>query len=411
MASFSTALSGLQAASTALQVVGDNLANLNTQGFKTTDISFEDEINTASSSLQIGSGVGTSSTARSFTQGNIQTTNQPLDLAIQGNGFFIIQDQNYGTEYTRDGTFNLNSQGQLVTGTGALVQGWVAQGGAVNAAGAASSITVPPPTPRAPAATQNMSISANLNANAAVGNTFSTPVQVFDSLGNAHTLTVTFTNTAAGAWSYEVDIPSADLTGGKAGTVTSLGKGNVTFGANGVLTAPKPGAPGAVTNGTALADGAATLNINWNFYDAAGNPQLTGFGLASAASGTTQDGTASATVTGIAFQNGGMLVASYSDGSQQNLAQIALAGVANPATLVAKDNNNYITGPNTITPVIGTAGTGGRGNLISQSVEASNVDMATQFTNLIVFQQGYIANSKVLSTVNQMTQSLLAINP
>ena len=411
MASFSTALSGLQAASTALQVVGDNLANLNTQGFKTTSISFEDEINTASSTLQIGAGVGTASTARNFKQGNIQNTSQPLDLAIQGNGFFIVNDQNYGTEYTRDGTFTLNSQGQLVTSTGALVQGWVAANGVVNASGAASSVTVPPPTPRAPAATQNMSISANLNANAAVGDTFSTPVQVYDSLGNAHTLTVTFTNTAAGAWSYQVDIPGQDLTGGKAGTQTSIGKGNITFGANGGLTSPKAGAPAALTNGTALADGAATLNINWNFYDANGNPQLTGYGLTSAASGTTQDGTASATVTGISFQNGGLLIASYSDGSQQTLAQIALANVANPDTMVAVDNNNYIVGHNTITPVVGTAGTGGRGNLISQSIESSNVDMATQFTNLIVFQQGYIANSKVLTTVDQMTQALLAINP
>ena len=236
-------------------------------------------------------------------------------------------------------------------------------------------------------------------------------MQVYDSLGNAHTLTATFTNTAPGTWTYEVDIPSRDLTGGVVGSLTSLGTGNITFVENGALVSPKAGAPATVTNTVALADGAATLNINWNFYDAAGNPNLTGYGLASAASGTTQDGAASATVTGISFQNGGLLIASYSDGSQQTLAEIALANVANPGTLVAVDNNNYVVGPNTITPVVGTARTGGRGSLISQSIEASNVDMATQFTKLIVFQQGYVANSKVVTTVDQMTQALLQINP
>lgn len=411
MSSFYTALSGLQASTTALDVVGNNLANMNTQGFKSSDISFEDAINEATSTLQIGAGVGQTITDTNFVQGNIENTGQAMNLAIQGNGFFIVQNTSGQTMYTRDGNFSLNSQGQMVDANGDLVQGWMGANGVVNPSGATTAITVPLLTSRPPVATSNMTLSANLNANAAVGDTFSAPVQVYDSLGQAHTLTVTFTNTAAGAWTYNVQIPGQDLQGGTSGTLTSLATGTLTFDANGNLKTPAAGAPVNVTNKTALADGGATLNINWNLYDSTNNPTLTGFAQTSASSGTTQDGSAAATVTGVSLENGGLLVANYSDGSQQNLAQVAVAGISNPNTLIATDNNDFQLGPNTITPSVGAAGTGGRGNLIGQSLEASNVDMATQFTNLIVYQESYEANSKVLTTVDQMDQTLLAVNP
>ena len=411
MSSFYTALSGLEADTTALDVVGDNLANMNTQGFKTNTVAFEDAMNEANAQLQIGAGVGQTLSDRNFTQGNITSTGQPLDLAIQGGGFFIVQNQAGQTMYTRDGSFKLNSQGELVDANGDMVQGWMGANGVVNASGATSAIQVPLLNSRAPVATQNMTLSANLDANAAVGATFSTPVTVYDSLGNAHTLTATFTNTGPGAWNYEVDIPGSDLQGGKAGSEVSIGKGTLTFDSSGNLTAPAAGAPIALTNGTALADGAATMNINWNLYGTNGSSTLTNYAGTSAASGSTQDGEASATVTGVSLETGGILVATYSDGTQQNLAQVAVANVSNPDSMVATNNNDYLLGPSTITPSVGGAGTGGRGNLVGQSLEASNVDMATEFTNLIVFQQGYEANSKVLTTIDQMDQTLLAINP
>ncbi len=410
MGSFFTALSGLTAETNALDVVGNNLANINTQGFQENNVTFEDAMNEASATLQVGGGVGSTITSRDFAQGNIENTSQPLDMAIQGNGFFVVQDPSSGqTLYTRDGTFNLNSQGQLVTASGDLVQGWMAANGTVNPSGATSGITVPLLSSLPPSATQNMSVAANLNASAAVGDTFSAPVQVYDSLGNVHTLSVQFTNTAPGAWNYSVNIPSADVTGGT-GTTTSLAKGTVSFSSSGVLTTPAAGAPVSITS-PALADGAAALQLNWNLYSASGTPNLSGYAESSAVSGTTQDGAAAGTVTGISLQNGGDLVATYSNGSQSTLAQVAVAGIANPDTLVGTSGNNYQVGLQTITPAVGAAGTGGRGNLISQSLEESNVNMAAQFTDLIVYQQGYDANSKVISTVNQMEQTLLAINP
>ncbi len=411
MGSFFTALSGLTADTTALDVVGNNLANMNTQGFKSSDVTFEDAMNQATASLQIGSGVATTNTNTNFTQGNIESTGQPLDLAIQGNGFFVVQDPSTNqTEYTRDGSFQLNAQGQLVTATGDLVQGWMATNGAVNPSGATTGITVPLLTPLPPAATQNMSITANLDASAAVGDTFTAPVQVYDSLGNAITLSIQFTNTGPGAWNYSVNMPSSDLTGAT-GTTTALTTGSITFGSNGQLATPAAGAPVAITNADPLADGAATLNINWNLYDSNNNPDLTGYAQASAVSGTTQDGSAAATVTDVSMQNGGILTATYSNGTQQTLAQVALASVSNPSSLIATNNNNYLLGPQTMTPTVGAAATGGRGNLVGESLEESNVDMATEFTNLIVYQNGYEANSKVLSTIDQMDQALLAINP
>jgi flagellar hook protein FlgE len=409
MSSFSAPLSGLLANTTALNIVGDNLANMNTQGFKGNTVLFEDAMGQATASLQVGDGVGSTQTERDFTQGTLQTTNGPLDAAIQGNGFFVVQSTGGDTMYTRDGSFSLNSGGQLVTSTGNLVQGWMASNGVANPSGPVTDITVPSLTPQPPAATQNMTITANLNAASPVGTEFSTPIQVVDSLGNTHVLTANFTETAANSWSYTVTIPGAELTSGTPGANTSIASGNLTFDTNGNLKTPAAGTPIAVKTTTGLADGAADLNIGWNLYDSTGTATLTQFAQTSAATGTSQDGTQPGSVTGVSLQNGGMLVATYSNGNVATIAQVAVASVSNPDSLLATANNNYTLGASTLTPSIGGANTGERGSIVAGSLESSNIDMATQFTNLIVFQRGYEANSKVITTIDQMDQTLLAI--
>ena len=412
MSSFSTALSGLLANTTALNVVGDNLANMNTQGFKSDQVLFEDAMSQATASLQVGAGVGSTSTARNFTQGSLQTTNGPLDAAIQGGGFFIVQDSAGNTGYTRAGGFSINGSGDLVTASGDLVQGWTSVNGVLNASGPVSTITVPLVSSQAPSATTNMTLTANLDASSATNATFSVPIQVVDSLGDSHTLSVNFTKTGANAWSYTVTIPGADLKGGTAGTNTSIANGNLTFDNSGNLTSPKPTDPPiAVKTTTGLADGASDLNVNWNLFGASGNTLVTQYALASASTGTTQDGIQPAQVTGISFQNGGELVASYSNGKQSTIAQVALASVSNPDSMIAAANNKYVLGPDTLAPSIGAAGTGERGQIVAGAIEASNVDMATEFTNLIVYQRGYEANSKVITTINQIDQALLQLNP
>lgn len=409
MAAYSSALSGLLANTTALDVVGDNLANMNTQGYKSNEVTFEDAMNEATESLQIGAGVASTNTVRNFSQGTVTSTGNPLDAAIQGNGFFVVQDASGDTMYTRDGSFNLSPSGQLVDSSGDLVQGWMANNGVVNASGATGAITVGSLASEPPVATTSMSFDANLDASAATGDTFSTPIQVVDSLGNTQTLTVTFTNTGSNAWSYAVTIPGQDLTGGTSGTNTTLASGNLAFNSSGQLTTPA--SPGAIniTNQTGLADGAATMNINWNLYDSNGNSMVTQYAETSSSSNPTQNGSAAATVTGVSLQNGGLLVATYSNGNTQTLGQVAVASIANPDTLVANSDNTYSASAQTALPSLGAAGTSGRGNVVAQSLEASNVDMATEFTNLMVYQNGYEASSKVITTQDQMDQALLAI--
>jgi flagellar hook protein FlgE len=409
MSSFSTPLSGLLANEQALSVVSDNIANSNTQGFKSNSVLFEDAINEASASLQIGSGVGSTLTTRNFTQGTVRNTGGAFDAAIQGGGFFVLQDSAGNTTYTRDGSFSLNSSGQLVNQTGQLVEGWTAVNGVVNASGAIAPISIPSLSSQAPTPTANMTLSANLNASAAVGDSFSAPIQVVDSLGNTHTLTVNFTNTAPLTWSYDVSIPGSDLTGGTPGAATSLATGSLTFSNGGVLTSPAAGTPVPVATTTGLADGAADLNINWNLYDKAGSPLVTQFASTSTTTGTTQDGVQAATVTGVNLQDGGMLVASYSNGTHSTLAQIAVASISNPDSLIALTNNQYSVGVGTTAPSVGASGTGTRGSIISASLEGSNVDMATELTNLIVYQRGYQADSKAITAIDQMQQTLIAM--
>jgi flagellar hook protein FlgE len=354
--------------------------------------------------------VGSTTTNRNFSQGALQTTNAPLDAAIQGNGFFVIQSPSGATAYTRDGNFKISSSGDLTTAEGSAVQGWKAVNGVVNASGPPSNIQVQALQTQPPVATANMTITANLNATAAVNDTFSTPIQVVDSLGETHNLTATFTNTGPGAWSYDVSIPGADLTGSPTGPA-SMGSGNVTFDSSGNLLTPTAPGTVALTNGTALADGAATLNINWNLFGPSGNSLVTQLAQASASTGTSQDGVQAATITGVSIQTGGNVVATYSSGKQAIIAQIATAAISNPGTLVSIGNNDYVVTADTIAPSVGAPGTGQRGNIVGGSLEASNVDMATEFTNLIVFQRGYEANSKVITTISQMDQMLLSINP
>jgi flagellar hook protein FlgE len=409
MSSFSTPLSGLLATEQALNVVSDNIANSNTQGFKSNSVLFEDAINEASASLQIGSGVGSTLTTRNFTQGTVQNTGGAFDAAIQGSGFFVLQDSAGNTTYTRDGSFSLNTAGQLVNQTGQLVEGWTAVNGVVTPSGAVAPIQVPSLASQAPTPTANMTVSANLNASAAVGDTFSAPIQVVDSLGNTHTLSVDFTNTAPLTWSYNVTIPGNDLTGGTPGAATSLTTGTLTFDTGGVLTSPAAGAPVAVNTTTGLADGATDLNINWNLFDSAKNPLITQYASTSTSTGTTQDGIQAATVTGVSLQNGGMLVAAYSNGTRSTLAQVAVASIANPGSLIAAANNQYSAGVGTTTPSIGASGTGTRGSIVGGSLEASNVDMATELTNLIVYQRGYQADSKAITAIDQMQQTLIAM--
>jgi flagellar hook protein FlgE len=221
-------------------------------------------------------------------------------------------------------------------------------------------------------------------------------------------VTANFTKTGANGWSYQLTIPGADLTSGTAGTPSEIGTGTLTFDSNGRLTAPAAGAPVSVTV-TGIRNGAADLAMSWDLFRADGASRLTQFAEASATSANSQNGIAAAQVSRITLATDGQVIASFSDGSNKIVGQLALAAISNPDSLVSVGGNDFEVGANTNAPVIGLAGTGGRGGVEAGALESSTVDVAREFTNLIVYQRGYQANSKVITTLDEMAQETIGI--
>ena len=412
--SFSTALSALDATSTAIDVVGNNLANMDSTGFKTSDVSFSDlvtqSLGAGLGSTQVGFGTATPLTVRDFSQGAIQTSGGLLNGAISGEGFFVVQDPISGnTEYTRAGNFQTDASGNLETATGDYVQGWTTLDpttGQIDTNGPVGNIIVPVGSLKAPVPTANITDSLNLNsaANADATSTFTAPITIYDSLGSSHVLTLSFTKTGPNAWSYTASLPPNDLVDP---TTAQVATGTLAFLPDGAMDFTNTTNPVTFTM-PALADGANSGNtVTWNMQNADGSGMITQYGEASASSASSQDGSPSAQLVNVGLGNGGTILAQYSDGSQQTVGQIALASIRNPDTLVANGNNNYMLSEMSATPNIGLPGTGGRGSIQGGSLEASNVDIATEFTNMIVYQRAYEASGKVVTTANQMSQDTI----
>jgi flagellar hook protein FlgE len=257
-----------------------------------------------------------------------------------------------------------------------------------------------------------MSATVNLDSSATVGGTdgtYSAPIQVVDAQGGTHTLTVTFTKSSSGSnqWDYAITIPDADLTTPSGGT--PLASGTLAFDGTGKLTAPASTDPAIAVKVAGLADGASDMTINWNLYDSNGNGLVTQFAQTSGVSATSQDGFQAGQISKVSISNGGLLVATYSNGQSATVGQIALASIENPASMLSVGNNNLQPTVDTSAPAIGAAGSGGRGQILGQSLEASTVDIATEFANLMAFQQSYQANSRVITTADQMTQDLIGL--
>jgi len=415
---FSIALSSLQAETAAINTTGNNLANLNTNGFKESEADFKDLFSQSlglADGFQVGLGVGLPVNNQLFTQGAVQSSAAPLATAIQGNGFFVVNDPSNRQLFTRDGNFTLDSSGVLRTQTGDAVQGWLAAAnGTVVPAGATSNIVLPTGAALPPKPTQSFSINANLSSQSVAGTStgsFSAPLQVVDSLGNTHGLTITFTRSATtpSNWSYDVTIPAADV-GGTAGTQQSVlaAPGSITFNSNGTLSNAGGTAPVAV-NINGLTDGATNMSMSWSLFDANGVGMLTQYSQTSNLASSQQDGNQAAQLTSVGIQKGGEVVALYSNGQQQVKAQLALAAIRNPTSLQNVGDNNFAATADTALPAIGAPQTGGRGQILGGALEGSNVDMARELTNLIVFQSAYQASSRVISTVQTMNQDLFQL--
>jgi flagellar hook protein FlgE len=413
MADFSIPLSGLTAESTALSAIANNLSNQNTPGYKDTTVQFSDlfyqQLGTAGSGdpIQLGAGTEVSSMPALFTQGSISDTGVPTDVAIQGSGFFVVQNSDGSLNYTRAGDFSVGANNNLITSSGQDVLGYPAVNGVVNTSAGIVPLQLNTGIISPPTATANVALTTNLNAAANVGDTYSTPVTVYDSLGATHTLTYTFTNTGPGTWSYSISIPAADV--GQTGNPVVLSTGNLTFDSSGNLETPAANVSGiTLPTGDTLADGANALNFSWNLYSN-GTPLLTQVAAPSSTSAINQDGSSSGTLVSYSIGSDGTIAGSFSNGTTESLGELALANFANPDGLQLDGNTDYsptlASGP----AVVGVPGTGSLGTITGGALELSNVDIATEFANLIVAQRGFEADAKAVTTFDQITQDTIAL--
>lgn len=411
MSAFAIPLSGLTAESDALNVIANNLANLNTDGYKDQSLSFSDIYNQMQGvsgngdPIQIGSGVEVGAVSSNYSNGNIDSTGINSNMALQGNGFFVVQDPTSGQmSYTRDGDFTVNAQGQLTTATGQVVLGYPAVNGTVSTA-VPVPITVNQQGNIPASATTSFQMATNLDATATPGTTYSTPLTVYDSLGNAQNLTVTFTNTGTNAWSYNISIPSTAV--GGTGTTTQVASGSLTFDSSGNLLTPSSPITGIKISG--LTDGAADLSLTWNLTGTGGSNLMTQQAAASGTSSTTANGYASGALTGYTILPDGTIQGQFTNNQTMALGQVAVASFANVQGLAQLGNGNLQASEASGAAVIGTAEAGGNGSITGGSVEESNVSLSSEFSNMIVAQQGYEANAKVLTTMDQISQATIQL--
>jgi flagellar hook protein FlgE len=409
MGNFSIALSGLKANSVALNTIGNNLANLNTTAFKGQTTAFEDlfyqQIGSSGSgdAIQVGAGTRVSGTSTDFTEGTIlpDSNANSADMALAGNGFFVVQ-QGGVQSLTRAGNFQLSSSGSLITQDGQQVMGYAAVNGVVNQNSSLTPITIPVGLNEGAQATQNFSVTANLNSNATVGTTFSSPVQIFDSLGQSHQVTVSYTKTATNTWNYSVALPPGDATG-----VPTNNTGTLTFNSSGNLVSPT----GSVNNITfpTLVDGASDLSFNWNLNNSNGTPTISQLAAASSNTSKSQDGFTSGVYQSFVVDPSGVITAKFSNGNTSTVGQLAVATVANTAGLTASGGNNFSTTAASGLATVGVAGAGGRGTIDDAALEQSNVNISTEFSNLIIAQRAFEANSKTVTTFDTISQDVISM--
>lgn len=425
-----TGVSGIQAEGEALGVVGDNISNTNTVGFKQERAVFENvlghSILAGSAGALPGSGVKMAAVSQLFTQGSLSNTGVNTDLALSGDGFFVMKgtiDGATGNFYTRDGRLKVDNNGNIVNNDGLMAQGYAALPNGTMAA-ALSSLKVPTAA-ISPNATTQLTVTANLDSNAVVpaavfdvnnpstGSNFSTAMSVYDSLGNAHTISVYFTKTTTNAWTWRALGTSSEITTPAVVTAgdinTQVGTGTMTFDTDGSL---------LTNSSTALTPiqfvGANTpaTGITVNFGTPAvagptgGLDGITQFAGASNVSSQSQDGYASGDLSGIVVDGVGVVKGLYTNGQKLAIGQLAIAKFRSNEGLGAAGHNMWIETRDSGNAAMGTAGSGGRGAVSAGAVEQSNVDLAGQFVDLIAHQRAFEANSKTITTADEMLQQL-----
>ncbi|WP_075322616.1 flagellar hook protein FlgE [Acidithiobacillus albertensis] len=414
MGAFNTALSGLQAANTDLQTLGNNISNANTVGFKSSNAEFADAYasamaNTAPTDGQVGIGTTVQTIAQQFTQGNIETTSNPLDVAINGNGFFQF-NYNGSTVYGRNGQFQLNKNGVIVDANGGELIGIQAQNGQLTGASGPLSINQ---NAIAPQATSGLSLGLNLDStNTPISGTinmndpstynYSTTTTVYDSLGTPQLLTTYYqlqsgSGTTTSGQKWNVDYSVTGTTG--ASGITSGYVGTLEFNAYGQETS----SISQPITGTPWADGAAPTSINVSFSGS------TNYNSPNSVITNNSNGYSAGQLSGLSIDAGGNIYGRYSNGESQLMGQISLTRFPNNNGLQNLGNNywaeTYVSGQ----PLSGGPGSSNLGVLQAGAVEQSNVDISKDLVNLIVAQQAYQANAQTIKTQNTVVQTLLSL--
>ncbi len=412
IASLYAGISGLSANATAMTVIGDNIANVNTTGFKSNRSHFANILSSSlggdSTTGNVGRGVEFWGTNAQWTQGSMENSSNATDLGINGKGFFMVQDGSGTTFFTRAGNFTFDKNGYLVNPDGLQLQGY--QIDADGNIGSISSVYIPGERTSAPSPTTEMNFDINLDSGAEVGDTYATAQTVYDSLGNAVPVTFTFEKTGPGEWSVDCSVPDgggADVSFiSGADTTATIG---ITFDANGAMVIPTAD----VTIVVPASNGGAALRLTWDLYDDAATPRshgdMTGY---AADSGTTfqyQNGFPAGTLRSIAVDEAGVVMATYSNGQMTPMFQIALADFPSYDGLSKMGRNLYTATLASGQPLPGTAGTGRLGTISPQSLEMSNVDLAEEFVKMITTQRAFQANSRVITTSDEILQELINI--
>lgn len=444
-------ISGLRSQQTLMDVTGNNIANVNTTAFKSSTTQFQDTLSQVvaaagratagdggTNPAQIGLGVRVAGITTNFTQGAAQLTGKSTDMMIQGDGFFVV---NKGNEqmYTRAGSFSFDALGQMVTADGAILQGWAANpDGSVPTTGQTTNLTIPAGQLRQPQGTKTFSMAGNFADDAPVkaagttitsgtttlsalntsdpGSTFG-PVTMtgYDNLGKAVPVSLVFVHNAGGgstndewkAYSYNANSTPT------AGVLTDTGA-KVTFKADGTPDLTTAGATVSATTaavGTALGLSGA-LNFDWkNVTGYAGTNAVknsSGVTTSSQSTGTVsaQDGAPAGSIAAFALGADGTITGTFDNGFKQVLGKVALANFSNPSGLTKSGNSLYSSTTNSGFAQVGPANVAGRGSIAGGTLEMSNVDLSQEFTNLIVAQRGFQANSRVITASDEMLQEL-----
>lgn len=401
---FQASITGMKNSQSMLDVVGNNIANINTTGFKQGRIAFQELLyQTArgagaptgavagTNPIQYGYGSKVGSVTSAFTQGVVELTGRSTDLAINGSGLFVVQDQDGINMYTRNGNFSLDKVGNVVDSQGRQVLGWNAVDGQVDPSLFPEPLKIDLDSAMAARASSSAAYTGNLDSQAALGTTFTSEVTLYDSLGTQHRMTLTFTKVApapgvAGAWDY-----AATVDGAAAGTGKLAYNSQGGFDAANSTVTPFAFNPG---------NGADPVSVAADFTKTS---QLSS---ASSITASSQNGFGAGTLLSFGVDDSGTFTGSYSNGLLRTLGRVASATFINPDGLERTRDGYFVQSTNSGEPQVGAPGSGGRGTISGGSLEGSNVDLATEFTRMITAQRAFQANSRVLTTQDQIFEEV-----